>query len=175
MRRRDYDLTSEPVRGQPQPAPARRAAGPVAGLQRSLGGNRAAASLLARKGEKSKGDRNKGTFEHSLRIGKLGPIEVKDSNVYDLTSQNGHARDLVVTTALGKHSDELKKLAAGASKIDAVEVTTVTGQNTWIVVTLKHGLITDYEEDRSAKTASWKLTRFDAIDIKRLAIGSARP
>ena len=65
-------------------------------------------------------------------------------------------------------------MADGGGKIDAIEITTVTGQNTWIVVTFKHGLIKDYEEDKSAKTASWKLTRFDAIDIKRLAIGTAR-
>ncbi len=170
MRQRDYELTEEPVRHKPRPPAPRRGESPVAELQRSLGGNQATARVLARKG-----DKNKGTFEHSLRIGKLGPIEIKDSNVDDFTSQNGHARDLVLTTALGKGSAELKKMADGGGKIDAIEITTVTGQNTWIVVTFKHGLIKDYEEDKSAKTASWKLTRFDGIDIKRLAIGTARP
>ena len=174
MRRRDsYDVTTEPDRPRPKPAPApaRRAApSPVAELQRSLGGNQATARVLGRKG-----DKHKGTFEHSVRIGKLGPIEIKDSNVSDWTSQNGHARDLVITTATGKHSRELKKMAEGDSKLDAIEVTTVTGQNTWIVVTFKHGLIKDYEEDKSAKTETWKLVRFDAVDIKRLAIGAARP
>jgi hypothetical protein len=171
MRQRQYELSPDvPARRHAPPA-TRRAASPVAELQRSLGGNQATASVLARKG--GGGGRNKGTFEHSVRIGKLGPIEIKDSNVDDFTSQNGHARDLTVTTAMGKHSHELEKMADGG-KIDAIEVTTVTGQNTWIVVTFKHGLIKDYEADKSAKTETWKLTRFDAIDIKRLAIGTAR-
>jgi hypothetical protein len=171
MRQRDYELTDEPVRHRPQPAPPRRTASPVAELQRSLGGNQGTANVLARKGG---GGKKEGTFEHSVRIGKLGPIEIKDSNVDDFTSQNGHARDLTVTTAMGKHSHELEKMG-DAGKIDAIEVTTVTGQNTWIVVTFKHGLIKDYAADKTAKTETWKLTRFDAIDIKRLAIGSARP
>ena len=168
MRQREYELSHE-VPARRHAPPARRTASPVAELQRSLGGNQATANVLARKGAK-----NTGTFEHSVRIGKLGPIEIKDSNVDDFTSQNGHARDLTVTTAMGKHSHELEKMADGG-KIDAIEVTTVTGQNTWIVVTFKHGLIKDYEADKSAKTETWKLTRFDAIDIKRLAIGTARP
>jgi hypothetical protein len=168
MRQREYELSPD-VPARRHAPPPRRTASPVAELQRSLGGNQATANVLARKGAK-----NKGTFEHSVRIGKLGPIEIKDSNVDDFTSQNGHARDLTVTTAMGKHSHELEKMADGG-KIDAIEVTTVTGQNTWIVVTFKHGLIKDYEADKSAKTETWKLTRFDAIDIKRLAIGTARP
>jgi hypothetical protein len=168
MRQREYELSPD-VPARRHAPPPRRTASPVAELQRSLGGNQATANVLARKGTK-----NKGTFEHSVRIGKLGPIEIKDSNVDDFTSQNGHARDLTVTTAMGKHSHELEKMADGG-KIDAIEVTTVTGQNTWIVVTFKHGLIKDYEADKSAKTETWKLTRFDAIDIKRLAIGTARP
>jgi hypothetical protein len=170
MRRRDYELIPEPVPARRHAPPPRRTVTPVAELQRSLGGNRATASVLARKGVK-----NKGTFEHSVRIGNLGPIEIKESNVADWTSQDDHARDLLVTTAMGKHSAALKKLADGGGKIDGIEVTTVTGQNTWLVVTFKHGLIKDYEEDKSAKTETWKLTRFDAVDIKRLAIGAARP
>jgi hypothetical protein len=169
MRQREYELSPD-VPARRHAPPPRRTASPVAELQRSLGGNQATANVLARKG----GGKNKGTFEHSVRIGKLGPVEIKDSNVDDFTSQNGHARDLVITTAMGKHSHELEKMADGG-KIDAIEVTTVTGQNTWIVVTFKHGLIKDYEADKSAKTETWKLTRFDAIDIKRLAIGTARP
>jgi hypothetical protein len=171
MRRRDYDLISEPERPRRQPATQRRTAGPVAELQRSLGGNQATASVLARKGVK----KNKGTFEHSVRIGKLGPIEIKDSNVADWTSSKNGAGDLVVATATGKHSDELKKMADGNSRIETLEVTSVTGQNTWVVLMFKHGLIADYEADKSARTEKWKLSRFDAVDIKRLAIGAARP
>ncbi|HEY7077547.1 MAG TPA: hypothetical protein VH418_19350 [Solirubrobacteraceae bacterium] len=170
MRRREYDLTDEPVRAKPRPAAPRKAPtpSPVAELQRSLGGNQATASVLARKPVKTKG-----TFEHSVRIGKLGPVEIKESNVSDWTSGKSGASDLVITTAKGKHSEELKRMAGG-SRVDSIEVTTVTGQNTWIVVTFRHGLIRDYEEDSSAKTETWKLTRFDAVDIKRLAIGAAR-
>jgi hypothetical protein len=171
MREREYELSPD-VPARRHAPPPRRTASPVADLQRSLGGNQATASVLARKGGGA--TKNKGTFEHSVRIGKLGPIEIKDSNVDDFTSQNGHARDLTITTAMGKHSKELEKMAGGG-RIDAIEVTTVTGQNTWIVVTFKHGLIQDYEADQSAKTETWKLTQFNAIDIKRLAIGTARP
>jgi hypothetical protein len=169
MRQREYELSPDVPARRHAPAP-RRTASPVAELQRSLGGNQATANVLARKGAGKK----EGTFEHSVRIGKLGPIEIKDSNVEDFSSQNGHSRDLTVTTAMGKHSHELEKMAGG-DKVDAIEVTSITGQNTWIVVTFKHGLIKDYEADKSAKTETWKLTRFDAIDIKRLAIGTARP
>jgi hypothetical protein len=146
---------------------ARRVASPVAGLQRALG-NQGMARALGRKPTATRG-----TFEHSVRIGGLGPIEVKESNASDWTDGKSGAGDLVLTTVKGKHSDKLKRMADSGERIDAVEVQTVTGQNSWVTVTFKHGLIRGFEVDD--KTEHWKLTRFDAVAINRLSIGKPRP
>jgi hypothetical protein len=144
----------------------RQAASAVAGLQRALG-NRGMARALSRKPTATRG-----TFENSVRIGNLGPLEVKESNIAAWTESKTGGDDLVLTTVKGKHSDKLKKMAASGDRIDAVEFQTVTGQNTWITVTFKHGVIRDYEAED--KTERWKVTRFDAVAINRLAIGKPR-
>lgn len=153
--------------GEPRTG-SRRAAGPVAGLQRALG-NRGLGRALARKPATA----TRGTFEHSVRIADLGTIEVKESNASDWTDGKSGAGDLVLTTVKGKHSDKLKRMADGGDRIDAVEVQTITGQNSWVTVTFKHGRIRAYEADE--KTERWKLTRFDAVAINRLSIGKPRP
>ena len=145
----------------------RRSASPVAALQSALG-NRGMARALARKPTATRG-----TFENSVRVGSLGPLEVKESNVDDWTTSKSGASDLVLTTVKGKHSDELKRMAGGRDRIDAIEVQTVTGQNSWVTVTFKHGRIRGYEADD--KVEHWKVTDFDAVAINRLAIGKPRP
>src|SRR5215217_3163717 len=100
MSQRDHDRGTDPGPIRSNTALPRRSASPVLALQRAIG-NRGTTRLLARKG----GD---GTLENSVRIGKLGPIEITESNIADWIGKKGNADDLIVTTAKGKHSDELK-------------------------------------------------------------------
>src|ERR1700748_1654809 len=106
MAQRDHDRGQQPGEARARPAPARRGDGPVLALQRSLG-NRATTQLLARKGAGG----NKGTFENSVQIGKLGPIEITQSNIGDWIAHKSSAEDLVLTTTMGTHSSELKQMA----------------------------------------------------------------
>jgi hypothetical protein len=148
---------------------ARRGPAPAAVLQRALG-NRAMNQILARKGPK-----NRGTFEHSVRIGKLGPIEIKDSNIDAWIGGKADAEDLIVTTVQGKHSDELKRLSDSRTRVETLEVATVTGQNSWVTVTFHNAIIKGYTADADGKTEQWRAVRFDAVDIKRTSIGAPRP
>lgn len=126
--------------------------------------------LLGRKG--ASGSR---TFEHSVRIGKLGPIEISESNIAAWIGKKGDADDLVATTVKGEHSDELKRMSDGKARIATLEVQSIIGQNSWVVVTFKNAVIRGYAADPSGETESWKATRFDAVDIRRTSIGTPRP
>ena len=149
-------------------APPRRTASPVLTLQRAIG-NRGTTRVVARKGGSGSG-----TFENSVRIGKLGPIEITESNIADWIGKKADVDDLIVTTAMGKHSDELKSMSDGKTRIDTIEVQSITGQNSWVIVTFKNAVIKGYAPGPSGKTERWKATRFDAVDIKRTAIGKPR-
>jgi hypothetical protein len=143
----------------------------VLALQRSVG-NRATAQLLARQ---SGGGSGRGTFENSVQIGKLGPIEITQSNVADWIAHKASADDLQVTTVSGKHSAELKQMSDGKSRIDAIEVSAITGENSWVIVTFRRARIRGYEADSSGKTEQWKAVDFDGVDIQRTSIGKPRP
>jgi hypothetical protein len=149
------------------PALARRSASPALAVQRALG-NRATTRLLSLKPAPKHG-----TFENSVRIDNGPPIEIKESNIADWIGKKGPGDQLVVTTVAGKQSDELKRKSDGKERIDTLEVSTITGQNTWVVVTIKHARIKGYEAN--GKTEHWTAVDFDAVDFKRLAIGTPRP
>ena len=123
----------QPGQGRGRAASPRRGGGAVLALQRSLG-NRATAQLLARKGAGA----TKGTFENSVQIGKLGPIEITQSNVGDWIAHKSSAQDLLLTTATGKHSSELRKMADGKTKVDSLQVQAIVGENSWVIVTFSH-------------------------------------
>ena len=110
-----------------------------------------------------------------MRIGKLGPIEVTESNIADWISHKTDAADLIVTTVAGKLSDELKRMSSDKARIDSGEVQTLSGENSWITVTFTHAVIRGYALDPSGKTERWKVTDFDGVDIKRTSIGTPRP
>jgi hypothetical protein len=168
MSQRDHERISEPGRARTQTAVPGRGLSPVLALQRTLG-NRATTSLLARK------DKKHGTFENSVQIGRLGPIEVKDSNVGEWLNHKTGADDLVVTAVMGPHSDELKRLSESKTKLDTIDISTVTGQNSWVTVTFRNARIRGYMADSSDKAEQWKATGFDTVNIKRLSIGAPRP
>jgi hypothetical protein len=169
MSPRDHDRSSAPGQGRPRPG-ARRGDSPVLALQRSLG-NRATAQLLARKGPGS----GRGTFENSVQIGKLGPVEVTQSNIGDWIAHKSSAEDLVLTTTMGAHSSELKQMAGSKSKVDTIKVQALTGENSWVIVTFTHAVLSDYLADASGKTEQWKATDFDGVHIERTSIGKQRP
>ena len=136
-------------------------------LQRVVG-HRGTAQVLARQGGS-----NQASFENSVRVGSLGTFEVKDSNVGDWISHKADAADLIVTTVAGKHSEALKKLADGKTRVD-IEVQTISGENAWIIVTFTNARIRGYAADASGKTEQWKAVDFDHVDIKRTSIGKPR-
>jgi hypothetical protein len=169
MSQRDHDRSSGPGQARSHKAMPRSTASPVLALQRAVG-NRGTTRLLARNGGSGSG-----TVENSVRIGKLGPIEIAESNIADWIGKKADADDLIVTTVKGKHSDELKGMSDSKARIDNIEVQSITGQNTWVIVTFKNALIRGYAADQSGKTERWKATGFDAVDIKRSSIGKPRP
>ncbi len=168
MAQRHQDRGSDSAQARPRSAVPRRSVSPVLLLQRAVG-NRGTTRVLARDGS------GRGTFDNSVRVGKLGPIEITASNIGDWIGKKADVEDLIVTTAKGKNSDELKRLSESKTRVDTIEVTSLSGQNSWIVVTFKHALITGYAADPSGKTEQWKATQFDAVDIKRTSIGAPRP
>ena len=169
MSPRHLDRSSAPGRPPARGAAQRRGGSPVLALQR-LAGNAGTTRVLARKGAK-----NESTFEHSVRIGKLGPVEVKDSNIASWTGKKLDADDLIVTTVKGKHSDELQRMADSRARVETIALQTIVGQNSWMIVTFSNAVIRNYAADTDGKTESWKATRFDHVDIKRTSIGTARP
>lgn len=170
MPQRDHDRGSAPGQGRGRSGPPRRGESPVLVLQRSLG-NRATAQLLARQGAGS----GRGTFQNSVEVGKLGSIEISQSNIGDWIAHKSSAQDLVLTTVTGPHSSELKQMAGGKAKVDKIQVQTLTGENSWVIVTFSHAVLRDYVADPSGKTEQWKATDFDAVHIERTSIGKPRP
>lgn len=165
----DRDRTSQTARGGSRAALPRRSANPVIVLQRAVG-NRGTTRLLARKGGASRG-----TFENSVQIGKLGPIEVTESNVSEWVEKKSEPDTILVTSVKGKHSAELKRLSDDKTRIELIEFSAITGQNSWTVLSIKHGFIKDYTADTSGKSEHWALTGFDAVNRKRTSIGTPRP
>jgi hypothetical protein len=163
MHQRTHKRRSEPG----QAALPHDGASPVAALQRAIG-NRGMAQVLARKGS------GKGTFENSVKIGKLAPIEIKDSNIADWIAKK-NPDDLIATTAHGKQSDELKRMSESKERIDTIEVQAITGENSWVKVTFKNARIKGFAPDAEGKTESWKATDFDGVHIERTSIGTPRP
>src|SRR3954469_2722648 len=140
MRPRDHDRSSEQGRARSQSRLPRREVHPVLALQRLIG-NRGTVRVLARKG-KGKG----GTFPNSVQIGKSGPIEITAGNLGDWLAKKD-PETLTLTTTKGKHSDEPKRRAESKEPIEKVVVTSVNGENTFVVLTFEHARIKGYEAD----------------------------
>ena len=89
-RRRERDQTRSP---EPLPPP-RSSADAVLALQRAIG-NHGTARVLARE------DKNRPSFPHSVKIGTLGPIEIKGGNIEDWVAKKD-PDDLKVISDEGK-------------------------------------------------------------------------
>lgn len=166
MFQRDHNRSSEPGQTRSRPALPRRSAHPVLALQRLIG-NRGTTRVLARQ-------KNRASFEHSVTIGKLGPIEITGGNIGDWLDKKD-PDDLVVTSTKGKHSDELKRMSDSKARIDTIEVASVVGENSVVVITFKNARIRGYAADESGKTEQWKAVDFDAVKRAKTSIGTARP
>jgi hypothetical protein len=166
MDQRDHDRGSAPARTRPHTVLPRRDAHPVLALQRLIG-NRGTVQVLARQ-------KNSAQFEHSIKVGKLGPIEVKGGNIADWLAKKD-PETLVVTSTKGKHSDELKRMSDDKTRIDTITVTSVVGENSIVVITFSHARIKGYAAaDGSGKTEDWKVVDFDAVHREKTSIGAAR-
>jgi hypothetical protein len=168
MSQRDHDRRSTPGQTRPPAAPARRSANPVLALQRAIG-NRGTAQALARK----KGDKNKASFEHSVWFGAHGPIEIKDSNIPAWMGKD-FPDDLVLTTTMGKHSEDLKRMSEGRARVETITVESVVGENTLARITFKNGRFKSYAADSSDKTEQWTVTDFKTAKREKISIGAAR-
>jgi hypothetical protein len=59
--------------------------------------------------------------------------------------------------------------------VDKIQVQTLIGENSWVIVTFSHAVLRDYAADASGKAEQWKATDFDAVHIERTSIGKPRP
>jgi hypothetical protein len=167
MYQRDYDRRSELEPTPSRPAPPRRSVNPVLALQRAIG-NRGTTRVLARDKKK-----NTGTFEHGVRIGKLGPIEIQGGNIGDWVDKKD-PETLTLTTVKGKHSKELKRLSGSEASIDVIETQSVVGENSIVVIKFRNARITGYTADEAGKTEEWKVVDFTAVNRSKISIGAAR-
>src|SRR6202012_2455718 len=170
MAHRDHDRSNAPAQGRARTGPPRRGESPGLALQRRLG-IRATAQLLARQGAGS----GRGTFENSVEVGTLGPIEITQSNIGDWIAHKSSAENLILTTAVGPYSSDLKQMAGAKAKVDKIQVQTLVGENSWGIVTFTHAVIRDYAADASGKTEQWKATHSGPVHIEPTSIGKPRP
>lgn len=145
----------------------RRNVHPVLALQRLIG-NRGTTRVLSRQ------KKNKGTFEHSVKFGKVGPLEIKGGNVAEWVAKKTPEK-LVLTTTKGKHSDELKRRSDSKERIETLTVQSVVGENTFVVITFSHARVRGYAAEGSGETEDWEVVDFDAVHRDTTSIGKARP
>jgi hypothetical protein len=164
MYQRYHDGGGEPGQIRRDPPLPRRSVNPVLALQRAIG-NRGTVRVLAR--EK---DKNRPSFEHSVKIGKLGPIQITGGNIGDWAAKKD-PDGLRVTSVKGKHSDQLKRLFDSKARIDTVETASVVGENSLVTITFKNCRITRYSAD--GEKEEWTV-EFESAKRHTLSIGAAR-
>lgn len=164
MYQRYHHRRGEPGELRRDPPLPRRSFDAVLALQRAIG-NRGTARLLAR--EK---DKNRPSFEHSVKIGKLGPIEITGGNVGDWAAKKD-PDGLKVISVNGKHSNELKRLFDSKARIDTVETASVVGENSLVTITFKNCRIRRYSTDD--KKEEWTV-EFESAKRQTLSIGAPR-
>jgi hypothetical protein len=156
------DEPDEVRREEPPPQPGAHA---VLALQRAIG-NHGTARVLARER-----DKNRPNFPNSVKVGKLGPIEIKGGNIAEWAAKQT-PDDLHVISAEGAHSAELKRLFETKAKIDAIETSSVVGENTIVTIAFSGCRIRRYSSD--GETEEWRV-EYQGAKRQTLSIGSARP
>ena len=165
MHERDRHRRGEPEEVRHEPPQPRRSADAVLALQQALG-NHGTARLLGREQGK-----NRPSFEHSVKLGKLGPIEVTGGNVADWAAKKD-PDGLHVISPHGKHSKELKRLFDGKARVDTIETASVVGENSLVSIAFTGCTIRRYSTDE--QTEDW-LVEFATAKRQTLSIGAARP
>jgi hypothetical protein len=165
MHERQRHRPGEQAEQRRDPPAPRGSADDVLALQRTLG-NHGTARLLARAPEK-----NRPSFEHSVKLGKLGPIEITGGNVADWAAKKD-PDGLKVVSPAGRHSAELKRLFESKARIDAIETSSVVGENSLVTITFTSCRIRRYSTDDT--TDEWTVD-FEAAKRQTLSIGAARP
>ena len=158
------DRAEKPDEIRPDPPLPRRSEDAVLALQRAIG-NHGTARVLAR--DK---DKNRPSFEHSVKIGKLGPIEITGGNIADWAAKKD-PDDLKVISAKGSHSDELKRLFESKARIDTVETDSVVGENTLVTILFKGCRVRRYSTDGDKE--EWTV-EFETAKRQTLSIGAPR-
>lgn len=164
MYERHHDRRREPGQVRPDPPQPRHSVNAVLDLQRTIG-NRGTTQVLAR--DK---DKNRPNFEHSVKFGKFGPIEITGGNIGDWAAKKT-PDDLKVISAKGKHSDELKRLFESKARIDTVETTSVVGENGLVTITFTDCRIRRYSADGDKE--EWTV-QFQGANRQTLSIGAPR-
>jgi len=167
MHERTRDRRREPDEIRPEPPlPRLGADDAVLALQRAIG-NHGTTRVLARDKDKNK---NRPSFEHGVKVGKLGPIEITGGNIADWAAKKT-PDDLKVISTKGAHSDELKHLFDSKARIETVETDSVVGENTLLTITFKSCRIRRYSLD--GDTEDWMI-EFESAKRQSLSIGTAR-
>jgi hypothetical protein len=164
MHKRYHDGSRERDQIRPDPPLPRSSVNAVLELQRAIG-NRGTAQVLAR--EK---DKNRPNFPHSVKIGKLGPIEITGGNIGDWAAKKD-PDGLKVISVKGKHSDELKRLFESKARVDTVETASVVGENGLVTITFKNCRIKRYSTDGDKD--EWTV-EFESAKRQTLSIGAPR-
>ena len=164
MHRRYRDGGREPGETRREPPLPRSNVDAVLALQRAIG-NRGTSRVRAREQEK-----NRPSFEHSVKVGKLAPIEIKGGNIADWVAKKD-PDDLKVVSAKGAHSDELQRLFESKARFDGVETSSVVGENTLITITFGGCRVRRYSADGDKE--EWTV-EIQTAKRQSLAIGKPR-
>ena len=165
MYEREHDRHREPGRTGSDLAPHHQPADAVLALQHAIG-NQSTAQVLAREKDK----KNRPSFEHSVKFGKFGPIEITGGNISEWAAKK-NPDGLKVISRKGKHSDELKRLFDGRTQLDTVVTSSVVGENSLVTITFKDCRVRRYSLDGDQE--EW-MVEFAAAARETLSIGAPR-
>ena len=162
--RQDREASAEELPREAEEALPPSSVAPVLALQRAIG-NHGTARVLARDA-----DKNRPNFPNSVKIGKLGPIEITGGNIDEWAAKKT-PDDLHVISPKGKFSDEIKRLFESKANIATMETSSVVGENTIVTIVFENCKIRRYSADDEKD--DW-LVEYGGAKRQTLAIGSPR-
>ena len=164
MYERYHERSRDPDKRRPDPPQPHTGVNAVLALQRAIG-NHGTTQVLARET-----DKNRPNFPHSVKIGKVGPIEVTGGNVADWAAKKD-PDGLKVISVKGKHSAELQRLFESKARIDSIETSSVVGENSLVTITFTDCRIRRYSGEGDKE--EWTV-EFQRANRQTLSIGAAR-